>query len=130
MHDIAVWLSSLAFSSSVFSFRAERTRRSRGSPGGAAGGGHVPATAARFAAMIAGASVERLSGFGRSERGLGQPSGFQNGGNAATSRVRSRHLSGVTRAVEWRARRETTTRAECARVVLFAAKSLAHRSAQ
>ena len=88
--------------------------------------GHVPATAARLTARTAGASVERLSGFGRRERGVGQPPRwFQNGGNAATSRVLSRHRSGDTRAVEWRARQGTTTRAECARVAIAVASARA-----
>lgn len=87
--------------------------------------GHAPATAARFTARIAGASVERLSGFGRSGAGWVSRRGwFQNGGNAATSRVLSRHLSDA-RAVEWRARRETATRAQRARVVMSAARARA-----
>jgi hypothetical protein len=90
--------------------------------------GHAPATAARFTARIAEASVERLSGFGRSGAGWVSLRGwFQNGGNAATSRVLSRHPSDA-RAVEWRARRETATRAERARVVMSAARAEEHRS--
>ena len=115
-------------SSAVFIFSSRPRDESIGSLRRVGRGlaGHAPATAARFTARIAGASVERLSGFGRSGAGWVSLRGwFQNGGNAATSRVLSRHRSGDTRAVEWRARQGTTTRAECARVAIAVASARA-----